>query len=389
MSLGDEKTTRDGVQLELSESQQAAIEKLARDEVVIRPAIRLAREAVMANDAVERAHAEADPEAFWAERAEAVEWIEPWREVLRFDPPHHEWFVGGKLNATANCLDRHVHGDRRNKAAILWVGRGRRGARLHVQPALPRGQPLRQRPEAPGRGQGRPRHPLHAARSRGDHHDARLRAHRRHPLGGLRRHGHAGAALADRGLRRARRGLLRLHAAPRQEGAAQADRRRGGARADLRRARRRPPPRLAPRRRAGHFRERAREGLLRHPERARHPLPAGADGRRGPALHPLHVGHHRAAQGRGARDRRLHGRRHLPRALLLPDRRARHLLVAPPTSAGSSATPSSSTARSRSAPPSSAARACPTTRRRTSPGSWSSATASTSCSPRRPRCACG
>jgi acetyl-CoA synthetase len=122
MSDAQKETTRDGATLALSESQQAAVEKLARDEVVIRPSIRLAREAVMANDAVERAHAEADPEAFWAERSEAVEWSEPWREVLRFDPPHHEWFVGGKLNASVNCLDRHVHGERRNKAALLWIG---------------------------------------------------------------------------------------------------------------------------------------------------------------------------------------------------------------------------------------------------------------------------
>jgi len=108
--------------LALSETQQAAIRRLARDETVIRPPIRLAREAFLANDAVERAHAESDPESFWAERAAEVEWLEPWREVLRYDPPRHEWFVGGKLNVTASCIDRHVYGDRRNKAALIWVG---------------------------------------------------------------------------------------------------------------------------------------------------------------------------------------------------------------------------------------------------------------------------
>ena len=98
-------------------------------------------------------------------------------------------------------------------------------------------------------------------------------------------------------------------------------------------------------------------------QRARDPLPARADGRRGPALHPLHVRHDREAEGRRPHHGRLHGRRDVPRARLLPDRRARHLLVARPTSAGSSATRSSSTGRSRSARRSSRARACPTTRR--------------------------
>ena len=118
-SAGDRKG---GADLELSASQQTAIRKLARDEVVITPPIRLAREAHLANDAIERAHAASDPEVFWAERAELVDWVEPWHTVFVFDLPKHEWYLGGKLNATANCIDRHVHSDRRNKAALLWVG---------------------------------------------------------------------------------------------------------------------------------------------------------------------------------------------------------------------------------------------------------------------------
>jgi acetyl-CoA synthetase len=108
--------------LEISQSQQAAIEKLAKDENVILPPTWLAREATIPNDAIERAHALSDPDAFWAEKAKAVEWIAPWKEVCRFDPPKHEWFLGGKLNATVSCIDRHVQGDKRNKAALLWVG---------------------------------------------------------------------------------------------------------------------------------------------------------------------------------------------------------------------------------------------------------------------------
>ena len=63
-----------------------------------------------------------DPEAFWAGLAQVLEWIEPWTEVLRWKPPQAEWFVGGKINASANCLDRHVRTARRNKAALVWEG---------------------------------------------------------------------------------------------------------------------------------------------------------------------------------------------------------------------------------------------------------------------------
>ena len=48
--------------------------------------------------------------------------MEPWTQVLDWQPPHAKWFVGGKLNASANCLDRHVRTARRNKAAIIWEG---------------------------------------------------------------------------------------------------------------------------------------------------------------------------------------------------------------------------------------------------------------------------
>jgi acetyl-CoA synthetase len=68
------------------------------------------------------ARAAADPEAFWAGFARELEWIEPWSRVLDWESPHARWFVGGKINASANCLDRHVRGPRRNKAAFIWEG---------------------------------------------------------------------------------------------------------------------------------------------------------------------------------------------------------------------------------------------------------------------------
>jgi acetyl-CoA synthetase len=63
-----------------------------------------------------------DREEFWAEQARALDWMRPWDRVLEWTPPHAKWFVGGKLNVSANCLDRHLAGPLRNKAAIIWEG---------------------------------------------------------------------------------------------------------------------------------------------------------------------------------------------------------------------------------------------------------------------------
>src|SRR5207247_5544741 len=66
--------------------------------------------------------AERDFEGFWAAFARELEWSRPWTKVLDWDPPHAKWFVGGMLNASTNCVDRHVRTARRNKAAIIWEG---------------------------------------------------------------------------------------------------------------------------------------------------------------------------------------------------------------------------------------------------------------------------
>ncbi len=59
---------------------------------------------------------------FWADEARALDWITPWRSVLDWTLPHAKWFSGGTLNVSANCVDRHLAGPRRNKAAIIWEG---------------------------------------------------------------------------------------------------------------------------------------------------------------------------------------------------------------------------------------------------------------------------
>jgi acetyl-CoA synthetase len=63
-----------------------------------------------------------DPEQFWAGEARRLDWIKPWSKVLEWNPPHAKWFIGGKLNVAANCIDRHLTGPRRDKAALIWEG---------------------------------------------------------------------------------------------------------------------------------------------------------------------------------------------------------------------------------------------------------------------------
>jgi len=74
------------------------------------------------NDASLYQKAAGDPEAFWAEQAEALDWFKRWKTVCEWKPPHSKWFVGGKLNVSYNCVDRHIGGPRRNKAALVWEG---------------------------------------------------------------------------------------------------------------------------------------------------------------------------------------------------------------------------------------------------------------------------
>jgi acetyl-CoA synthetase len=66
----------------------------------------------------------ADPEGFWREMAKQLNWFKKWDKVLveDFKEGKHEWFVGGKLNVSYNCLDRHLRTWRRNKAALIWEG---------------------------------------------------------------------------------------------------------------------------------------------------------------------------------------------------------------------------------------------------------------------------
>ncbi len=67
--------------------------------------------------------AAADPEAWWGSWAEKLEWIEPFDEILDWsEPPFAKWFTGGKLNVSANCLDRHVAAGNGDRVAYFWEG---------------------------------------------------------------------------------------------------------------------------------------------------------------------------------------------------------------------------------------------------------------------------
>ncbi|MEX1256234.1 MAG: acetate--CoA ligase [Gemmatimonadota bacterium] len=80
------------------------------------------REGAHVSDDGVRERAEADPEAYWASWAEELDWFRKWDMVLEWNPPHARWFEGGQLNVSYNCLDRHLVGARRNKAALVWEG---------------------------------------------------------------------------------------------------------------------------------------------------------------------------------------------------------------------------------------------------------------------------
>ena len=79
-----------------------------------------------------------DPEAFWAGAAQELHWFKTWDKVLEWNEPSAKWFVGGKLNLSYNCVDRHALGVRASKTALIWEGepgeiRRLTYAELHVE----------------------------------------------------------------------------------------------------------------------------------------------------------------------------------------------------------------------------------------------------------------
>src|SRR5438552_6666427 len=97
------------------------IQALLKEERKFSPPKEFVKRALVKSEAVYR-EAARNPVRFWEQRAKELTWFKPWKKALDWKPPYAKWFVGGKLNVAYNCLDRHVQGPRRPKAAQTWEG---------------------------------------------------------------------------------------------------------------------------------------------------------------------------------------------------------------------------------------------------------------------------
>ncbi|CAI9401002.1 acetate--CoA ligase [Nocardioides sp. T2.26MG-1] len=97
------------------------LSNLLKEDRRFEPPAGIAADANLKAEAYERAAS--DREAFWAEQAERLDWDQRWDRVLDWDDaPFAKWFVGGRINAAYNCVDRHVAAGRGDKVALHWVG---------------------------------------------------------------------------------------------------------------------------------------------------------------------------------------------------------------------------------------------------------------------------
>src|SRR5215510_14495202 len=102
------------------------IESVLKEKRIFRPSKTFSAQAYIKSFAAYRAlyrKAQKNPQGYWADRAkELLTWFAPWKKTLVWKLPFAQWFVGGKMNVSYNCLDRHLTSWRKNKAAILWEG---------------------------------------------------------------------------------------------------------------------------------------------------------------------------------------------------------------------------------------------------------------------------
>jgi acetyl-CoA synthetase len=102
-------------------STHETIETLLHETRTFAPPEEFAREANVNDPNIYDIAAKA-PQAWWEAWANKLTWIEPFHTVCEYTPPNAKWFLGGKLNACYNCVDRHAESDRKNKRAIVWEG---------------------------------------------------------------------------------------------------------------------------------------------------------------------------------------------------------------------------------------------------------------------------
>ena len=102
------------------------IMSVLREDRVFKPAAAFAQRAHIKSLAqYQRLYRESvrDPEKFWARQAKTeLVWFKPWKKVLQWKLPNAKWFIGGQLNVSYNCLDRHLGTATANKAALIWEG---------------------------------------------------------------------------------------------------------------------------------------------------------------------------------------------------------------------------------------------------------------------------
>ncbi|MEW6049991.1 MAG: acetate--CoA ligase [Candidatus Zixiibacteriota bacterium] len=109
---------------DIKTGSKKTIDVLLEENRLFKPSPAFIKQANLNHGSILKA-AEADPVKFWESMASELVWKKKWSKALDWNPPDAKWFVGGKLNVTESCLDRHINegtGCRRNKAALIWEG---------------------------------------------------------------------------------------------------------------------------------------------------------------------------------------------------------------------------------------------------------------------------
>ncbi len=107
----------------LADLQASSIDSILQEDRKFDPPVEFRRHAhIQSLEEYEHLYKESinDPDKFWSRIASELHWFKPWDKVLEWNCPWAKWFVGGQINLSYNCLDRHVQTARKNKAAIIW-----------------------------------------------------------------------------------------------------------------------------------------------------------------------------------------------------------------------------------------------------------------------------
>src|SRR4051794_17944371 len=105
--------------------KELSISVLSKEERSYEPSPAFVKTASVAGKAARAklsAAAAKSPEKFWDAAAKELHWFKPWKKTLSWKAPDAKWFVGATTNLSYNCLDRHLDGPRRHKAALIWEG---------------------------------------------------------------------------------------------------------------------------------------------------------------------------------------------------------------------------------------------------------------------------